>query len=160
MKDCIIQDSWQESESDNRLVEVIRLELFGYFPFTTQSYNINTTSMSWSKPPDVSHIYSLKTNTHTHTHTLCAPTERNPQPKDTARREQASLEHLNEDLRLCDLPRTRLWSLSPPQAPGDPSHCKSAREPCIELHFMSERFYESINRETMRKQMRSGNFRE
>lgn len=44
--------------------------------------------------------------------------------------------------------------------PGDPSHCKSAGEPRIELHFMSERFYESINRETMRKRMRSGNLRE
>lgn len=89
MKDCIIKDSWQDSKSDNRLVEIIRLELSGYFPFTMRSYDINTTSMSWSEPPDVSHIYSLKTNTHT----LCIPAERNPQPKDTARREQVSLEH-------------------------------------------------------------------
>lgn len=75
MKDCIIKDSWQDSKSENRLVEIIRLELDGYFPFATQSYDINTT---WSKPPN--------------THTLCTPVERNPQPKDTARTEQASLE--------------------------------------------------------------------
>lgn len=46
MKDCIIKNCWQDSKSDNRLVEIIRLELSGYFPFTTQSYDINTTSMS------------------------------------------------------------------------------------------------------------------
>jgi len=35
MKDCIIQDSWQESESDNRLVEVIRLELWIFSVYDT-----------------------------------------------------------------------------------------------------------------------------
>lgn len=88
MKDCIIKGSWQDSKSDNRLVEIIRLGRSGYFPFTTHLTTLR------QHPCHRVNLQMYPTSILSkQTHTLWTPAERNPQPKDTARREQVSLEH-------------------------------------------------------------------